>query len=265
MISIFDYLNYREFLKDWIKSKSNSTKGLQSKLASSARISSTFMSRILSGDKQLTPEQGLEMALFIGLTDKEIDYLLLLLEIGRAGSEKLKQRLEKKAKLISKKIEVRIENTTQLSEETKSVFYSSWIYSGIRNYVATPGPHDIMSISNALNIPKDVTASAIEFLIENGLCKKEKNSITYAVKKTHLDAESHYVKIHHTNWRHKAIQNMHLKKTNDLFFTSPMSLSEETAEEIRSLIPELIQKVMKKVEPSPSEKVYCLNLDWFEV
>lgn len=265
MISIFDYLDYRKFLKIWITEQSKSTKGLQSKLANSARISSTFISRILSGDKHLTSEQGLEMAIYMGLNDQEIDYFLLLLEIGKSGSEKLKQRLEKKAKLISKKIDVRIENTTSLNEEVKSVFYSNWIYSGIRNYVATPGPHDVLSIAHALHIPKNITADALQFLIQNGLCKIQKGSITYAIKRTHLDSDSAYVNTHHTNWRNKAIQNMPLKKSNDLFFTSPMSLSEETAQEIRALIPDLIQKIMKKVEPSPSEKVYCLNLDWFEI
>ena len=50
----------------------------------------------------------------------------------------------------------------------------------------------------------------------------------------------------------------------NLFYTCPMSLSLETAEEVRRLLPQFIEQVLKKVGPSPSEKVYCFSMDWFE-
>jgi hypothetical protein len=84
------------------------------------------------------------------------------------------------------------------------------------------------------------------------------------MKKTHLDAESPFINNHHINRRHKAIQTMEQRKSSNLFFTGPMSLSQDTAQEIRQMLPQLIETVMKKVEPSPSENVYCLNVDWFE-
>jgi hypothetical protein len=55
---------------------------------------------------------------------------------------------------------------------------------------------------------------------------------------------------------------MERKKEEDIFFTSPMSLSVEAAEEVGKLIPNFIQTVMETVGPSNSEKVMCLNLDW---
>lgn len=57
---------------------------------------------------------------------------------------------------------------------------------------------------------------------------------------------------------------MNLQNENDLFFTSPMSLSKEAAEKIRQELPAFIEKISKIVIPSKSEVIRCLNIDWFE-
>lgn len=264
MPSIYSFLDYREFLKKWIEQRALQTKGLQSKLATAAGVSSTLISRILSGDKHLSSEQALEMGEYMGLNDAEISYLILLVEIGRAGSTKLKSKLTHEAQLVAKKVSIRILNSSQVSEEIKSVFYSSWIYSGIRNWVATPGPHDVNSLSQAMGLPKKVVANAVDFLIKNGLMTKTSKSLQYASSKTHLDADSPYINHHHRNWRHKGIEKMESKNSEHLFFTSPMSLSKKTALEVRQVLTEAIAVIMKKTEPSPSEVTYCLNLDWFD-
>ncbi len=73
-----------------------------------------------------------------------------------------------------------------------------------------------------------------------------------------------FVVKHHQNWRMRGLQMMDSYDDKHLFATLPMSISEETAEEIRHLLPKLIEQILEKVGPSKSEKVYCLNLDWFE-
>jgi uncharacterized protein (TIGR02147 family) len=264
MLSVYDYLNYRNFLKDWIQAESKKSKGIQTKLAAAAGVSSTLISRILSGSKNLTSEQANEMAEYFGFNDVETRYFILLVEIERAGTVKLKNRLLNEAKSVAKKVSVRIANSSQINEEIKSVFYSSWIYSGIRNLVATPGPHDVNSIANKLGLPKKTVANAVEFLVANNLCSSGKNGIQYASSKTHIDFDSPYINNHHRNWRHKGLHTMENKNSDHLFFSSPMSLSKETAEEIRLLLSRAIEDIMKKTGPSPSEVTYCLNLDWFE-
>lgn len=264
MKSIYDFQDYRLYLKSWILDKSAETKGLQGKLALAANISSTLMSRILSGEKHLSLEQAVEIADFLGLNESESEYFIILVEIGKAGSHKLKTKLLNQAQAIAKKVSVRISNTSGIDENIKSIYYSTWIYAGIRNLVATPGKHDVLSISQRLAIPKNIAANALDFLIQNGLCIQGPSGISYASKRTHLDAESVFINNHHGNWRYKSLQMMEQRKPSNLFFTSPMSLSRETAAEIRQMLPQLIETVMKKVEPSPSENVYCLNVDWFE-
>jgi len=56
-----------------------------------------------------------------------------------------------------------------------------------------------------------------------------------------------------------------LRPTEELAYTAPMTLSRSDAIRIRSLLADLVEKVDQIVVPSPSEKLFCLNLDWFEV
>lgn len=264
MHSIYDFKDYRVFLKNWIGEHSARTRGLQGKLAQAAQISSTLMSRILSGEKQLSLEQAAEIAEYIGLNESETEYFLILVEIGKAGSFKLKSKLISQADKLAQKVSVRISKTVGIDENIKAIYYSSWIYAGIRNLVATPGEHNVISVSQRLGLPKLVVANALEFLVSNGLCKVENNSITYSVQRTHLEADSPFINKHHFNWRGKALQSMEYKKDTNLFFTGPMSLSKEVSQEIRQMLPQFIEDIMKKVGPSSSELVYCLNIDWFE-
>jgi hypothetical protein len=47
-------------------------------------------------------------------------------------------------------------------------------------------------------------------------------------------------------------------------FTGPMVLSKEVAVEIRKELVSMIERVTKKVGPSKSEQLHCLNVDWFK-
>jgi hypothetical protein len=51
----------------------------------------------------------------------------------------------------------------------------------------------------------------------------------------------------------------------ELFYTGPMTLSVETMREIRKDLIELIDKTVRKIEPSPAEELACMNIDWFKV
>jgi hypothetical protein len=49
-----------------------------------------------------------------------------------------------------------------------------------------------------------------------------------------------------------------------LHFTSPMSLSEEAAADIRRILLSAIERAQKAARPSAPETVRCLNIDWFD-
>lgn len=265
LISVFDFEDYRDFLNSWIDAQS--VRGLRAQLAQALGVSSTLVSLILKGEKHLSLEQAAEAVDYLGLQEKEADYFFLLVELGKAGSHKLRQRLKQKItqqKTESKQIGKRVKKDLELSETQSAIYYSSWIFTGIRNLTALEKHHDVMSIATRLNLPPSSVHKALDFLIEAGLCKLEKNHITYGPAYTHVNQDSPFVNKHHQNWRFRGIQQMDTRLESDLYYTCPMSLSVEAEEKVRNLLLKTIQEALKVVGPSPSEEVRCLNIDWFK-
>lgn len=265
--SIYDFLNYREFLRYWIDHYPDGSWGLLGKMAEALGVSPSMISLVLKGDKTLTPEQSMAMCEFMLLNEKETDYFFLLVDFDRAGLHTLKKRIEKKIKesrQAANQLKNRIKTDKELSDEAKAQYYSHWYYTGIRNLIAIDGVNTIQQIAQRTQLPPHLVSKVVEFMLENNLCKKEKDKLTYNFAHTHLDANSPFVSRHHQNWRQYAFSKMDANLHEDLFFTSPMSLSVEAAKEIRRLLPNLIENVKKIAGPSDSETTYCLNIDWFE-
>lgn len=266
-MSIYDFSEYTSFLRAWIAAKPKRGRGEIRRMADVLGVNPALISQALSGEKCLSLELTADLVTHLGLTEKEADYFILLVEYARAGSVRLKQVFKKRiveAQKRATRVSERIQKDRELSDETKSVYYSSWTYTGIRNLTAIEGMQDIDSIATRLKLPKPVVSKVVSFLLEHGLCRHEGGHLTYGPMWTHVPADSPLVVKHHQNWRLRGFTTMEDPSEAHLFFTSPMSLSREAAEEVRKMLPSFIEKVQKIVGPSPSETVRCLNIDWFE-
>lgn len=268
MVSIFDFNSYREYLAAWIQAQPNKGRGIKGQLARTLNVSPTLISFVLNGSKLLTLEQASDLADFIGLNETECDYLLILVEFERAGHHRLRQKLARKinsAQEKAKKISSRVKKDMDLTDEQKTIYYSSWIYTGIRNLVAIGEFKDAGSIAKRLSLPLALVHKAIQFLLENGLCVERNGVLTLGpALYTHTDADSPHANKHRQNWRLFGLNVMDQKRESDLFYTCPMSLSDKDVQKIRGLILSYVQEILNIMKPSRSEKVCCLNIDWFE-
>lgn len=267
MLTIFDFLNYRDYLKAWIETQGEQGYGLKGRMAAALKISSSLVSQILKGEKGLTADQASDLADFLGLSEIESDFLHLLVEFDRAGSIRYREKLKKKISSLqvqSRSVGKRVPRHKELSDEQKGIYYSSWLYTGVRNLTAIPDMDRLDKMSEVLKVEPAIISKILRFLLDHGLCREEGGKITYGPASTHVDNDSPFVNKHHQNWRLQAIQNMERRRDSDLFFTSPMSLSRKAAAEIRVLLPTVIQSVMKISGPSDSEMAACLNIDWFD-
>lgn len=82
---------------------------------------------------------------------------------------------------------------------------------------------------------------------------------------THVEASSPWAHVHHRNWRERAMALVDQEATTGVHFTSPMTLSLTDADRIREMSLRFMEDVYEVVDPSPSETLYCMNLDWFKV
>lgn len=267
MTDIFNFSDYRLYFKELMGLQEKVDKKYRSKLTEAMRISSSLFSQILKGEKNLSSEQSLEAANFIGLGDRETEYLITLADLGRAGSTKLQTRLKLKAQQLqseAKAIASRVPKDVALSDLDKAIYYSSWIYTGVRNLLPTPAGGELKSIADRLGLPLEKVDKAVNFLIEIGLCENKQGKLHYKPGFTHLDSNHPLILRHHQNWRQRAIAKMDFYKDPHVHYTSPMSLSASAAEKIRDRLREEIKQIIHESRDGSPEIGYCLNIDWFE-
>lgn len=265
-VSIYHFQSYKDFYNSWVENQPRQGFGEYRRLAKELNISTTMVSQVFKGDKHLSLELASELCEYLRLDDGETDYFILLVELERAGSHKLRKLLLRQVKdrqEKSRKLENRVK-TKELSAEAKMTFYSSWMYSGVRLLADTGGFNDAEVISSRLNLPRNHVQKILDFLIENNLLVEEKGKLKMGSARTHVGSSSPMVTRHHQNWRIHAMSKIQQNSEDDFFYTGPMVLSEEVALWIRQELPSFVEKLNARLIPSPSEVVRCLNIDWFE-
>ena len=267
-MSIFNFENYRFFLKKYLLSLSKKGRGEINRWAEHLRVNASLISQIMGGSKEFTIEQANALAEYLGLTPIEMDYFIILIQIERAGTHKLKKYFQQKAiEMRTRALEVseRVKKDRVLTDEEKSIFYSSWIYSAVRMFCSVNESQSIESIGDRFQIERERVIETVNFLVEAQLLIKEGIEYKIGPLSTHLERTSSHVLKHHSNWRVKAIQHSDFLTAKELMYTSPISLSREDFQIIREGLVQLIQQVVARVKESPAEDVACLNLDFFWV
>lgn len=267
MTDIFEYKNFRKWLKDWLKEQPKGGRGLLGKWAERLRVHPSLLSQVLADKRPLSTDTALGIAEEMGLKELETEYFLLLVQIDTCQTDKLRRNLQKKIDRMvidSKKISSRVHSAQEMTAEEKAIFYSTWHYSGIRNLTSVPAYQSVPEIAQRLNMHPDAVKNIIEFLVAGGYCIQQGDRITAGTQKTYVSADSPHVLRHHQNWRTHAMHQAVRRNPEDLFLTMAFSLSEADAGKLRKLLPQWFQEVSRIVDPSPSETVRCLNIDYFE-
>ena len=268
MQAVFTYADYRKFVKDAFKARVKNGFGQASKLALEIAVNTTFVSQVLKGDKNFSSEQALATANFLNLNQLETQYFLLLVQLDRAGTLKYKSYIKSelaKLKAQSEELVNRLQHEVRLTEEQRATFYSDWIYSAVRLATLLPNINSVAKIAAYYSLPEKKTKEIVDFLLQCGLLKQEKGELRIGPLSTHLDGKSPWIKAHHSNWRQQALNKISEGDASALHYSAPMTMSFADAEKIRELLIEAINNVDKILEPSPSEKLVCLNIDWFTV
>ncbi len=266
--SLFDFDDYKKYVHEWLLKMPHGGHGQLSRIAKHLSISSVSVSHVFNGVRDLSEEQAVEIAEFFGFSELEGDYFLLLVQLERAGSFKLKARVKTqitKVLVQAQDLKSRLTQDVEMDEAAQSQFYSNWFFSGVSLATSIEGLQSLESISKYLGLSRSKVREVLDFLLIYGLVEERKDGFHIGHKHTHLSAKSLLVSRHHANWRLKALENMNELSPEEIFYTGPMTMSVETMREIRRDIVELIDNVLKKVGPSPSEEIACLNIDWFKV
>jgi hypothetical protein len=124
---------------------------------------------------------------------------------------------------------------------------------------------DAAAIAGRLNLPPGLVNQVLDFLLQSNLIKRNGARLELVSKRTHLAASSPLAAAHHRNWRVAAMNRYEAMSARDFAFTSPLTVSRDDAARIRELLVGAVAAVAKIVEPSDSETMRILNIDWLEL
>lgn len=265
---IFDYHDYKKYFLQRIEAMPRGGRGQLQKLAAHLSVHPTLVSQVFRGPKNLTPEQACKAADYLGLTERESDYLLALVEHERAGNPPLRSYWKRRLDALreeDREVANRIAPARRISDEQRAEFYSSWEYSATRLATSIERLRTIDALAERLGLPPKRVAEIAEFLVKTGLCARKNGKLETGPSRTHLPADSPIVSRHHLNWRLKAIEAHPNLRKHELAFSAPVSIGKREREKVRAILLEAIEKVSDLVSGSDPEDVCCLNIDWFDL
>lgn len=267
-MKIFKHQEYRYVIKEYLQNLPKKGFGASQKLSQHIGIHPTQLSQILAGQKDLTVDQALAFTKYVAFSKIETEYFIALVQWARAYTVDAKSYFQQRLQDITteaKEVRSHISEKFELSDVDQAIFYSSWIYSAIRLACSFEGGQTLETLEEKFLLERNRIGEVIRFLLDKGLCIERDQRFYIGPSFTHLEKKSPFLVRHHLNWRNKALQKMDRIEDDELFFTGPISLSQEDFAQLKALLLNLISETSKIVKVSPAEQLCCLNIDLFKV
>jgi uncharacterized protein (TIGR02147 family) len=266
--SIFEYSDYKLYLKEKIQSLPSKGRGVKLKLAEYLQCQNTFVSQVLNGEPHFSLEQGARLNNFFDHSNDEAKFFLLLLHFSRAGNSELKKFYQEEMSFLITKnsdLKKRTNMKGSLREKDQDIYYSSWLYSAIHILVTINEFRNVSQISKRFNLSKDKTLEILGFLTDSGLLQRDGSNYTSGSTRIHLSKDSPHINRHHTNWRMRAVNSIDMNQPSDLHFSNVVSMGEKDIVRIREIFIKAIAEARSIIKDSPEEKLHSICVDFFEV
>ncbi len=267
MKSVFAFDHYKDYLVA-LSGPKEKRSGFRSRMAAALSCQPTFVSQVLSSTPNFSLEQGYVVSDFLGHSKDEKKYFLLLIEVARAGSKSLEKYFKSEIEEFKKRRLVLTERENRslaLPEITQAIYYSSWHFAAIHVALTVPELRRADSLSEYFRIPKKRILEVLDFLVKTQLAKKSGAEYLVGNVKVRLGNSSSNIIKHHTNWRNQAIESLERENENELHYSGAISLSDKDIISLKEKLLDFIQDCVHVVADSKEEKVFCLNLDFFNL
>jgi uncharacterized protein (TIGR02147 family) len=267
-MNIFEFLDYRSFLREYIKQLPKRGHGEINKMAKAAAIHPSLLSQILSGEKNLSLEQAQRIAVYIDLTIQEMDYLLNLVQFQRSGTHELKSFFRQKLnllKLASTELSQQVRQDQQLTEEEKSILYSHWLYLAVWLFTSIGDGKALEDVGVQFGITRERAVEILNFLVATKLCVLDRGRYQMGSQSIHVGRGSPHLHKHHTNWRIRAIEASDKIDLDELMYSAPISVSKSDFAKIKDRLTEVIKEATDLALASSAEEVVYFGLDFFRI
>jgi uncharacterized protein (TIGR02147 family) len=241
---------------------------IKTRLAAAAKCKQSYFSNVLGGKVNLTVDQAFGISKFMGLTDIETEYFLLLVQLARAGDPDLKSFLKNRIKIMRQsefKLEKKFLKKDRLSPAQVRVYYSSWHHQSIHMLLTIPKYGRVENIAKRLNLPVETALSKLKTLESIGLAEKVGEYWRSILKDIHIPIHDPSSLGHQIQWKLQAISDLQNPRTEGLHYSSVYSLSFEDFQKLKSMMVSFIEETRVQVEKSREEDIAHFQLSFFQV
>ena len=267
MTNIFDFTDYRELLLSIVKHRT-ARGGTQASLAEAMGCQAAYFSQVLKGRGELTEDHIIGLCEYLELDENSSEYFLLLLRTSRAGTNKLRSYLKKQSKKLAEKsklLENRLQASKDISNEALGIYYcSSWIPSLLHVATSCEDLQTIKQLKARFNLPEDLIETHLRDLEKFDLVAFDQGRWKYAGGSMHFPKSSPLDQQLQLGRRQLSSQSIPLRRTDDLNYSVVFACDQETKKLIHAKFLETIDFIHKTVEPSPSEEVFTICIDFFK-
>jgi uncharacterized protein (TIGR02147 family) len=264
---VFEHNDYKDVLNFQI-AENRERRGYRSELSEAAGCQLSYLSQVLHSHVHLTPDHAAGLADFWGLDSDERDYFMELVNIARAGSQKLKAILLKRLAEIRERHEnlaKRYKKKNAVSPEDQAVYYSSWHLSAIHILLTIPEFRTAPQIAKRVGLPLPMVLESLEQLAKIGLAIKKESIWHPGHSDIHLAKDSVLTAMNHSNWRSRALLDAYKRDSGGIHYTAVHSLGRTDFEKLKDMVLRFIDQTRAVVRPSAEEELACMTLDWFVV
>jgi uncharacterized protein (TIGR02147 family) len=269
---IYDYDAYKPYLNERLDNyRAGGGRGSRTKLSKSIGCQTAYTAQVLRGSAHFSLEQAEAINDFLGHSDEEGLFFLLLIQRERAGTKNLRRRFDQQIKLIRRErlsLVKRLKVVQPLGQHEQVTYYSAWYYAAIHALVSIPRFRGVAEISSYLQLDIKKVREAIEFLTSVGLLDYDSSKVKSLVvghERIHLGADSPLIAKHHANWRLQALRALERPDSEDLHYSSAISISEADAARVREILIRTIETIKSIIKQYDGETAKCLSFDFFKI
>jgi uncharacterized protein (TIGR02147 family) len=232
-MDVYFFDSYRKLIEARIDAEIDP--GSRGRLAKAARCNPSWITRVLSGAVDFTPDQAYGIAQYFGLNKSEEDYFLLLVEHERAATPALKTRIKDKLgalKTFGKSVGSSVKNEAGLLEDKAPQYYSSWIYAAahVACMIQSFSTRELCSL---LRVDSELLSATLRGLEEMGLVTAQAGKWHATGKSLHLPSRHSMARAGHVCWRNRTIQFLQEGTSDGFHYSGVHHLAKRDVEIIR--------------------------------
>jgi uncharacterized protein (TIGR02147 family) len=269
MYSIFRAKNYRTYMVQRVAEIQGQERGVLVRMARYLRIQPSYLTHVVQGKSDLSLEQAEQLNAFLGHSDTEAEYFLLMVSEERAGTSSLKKHFNGKRKLLEQEedtLSARFKTQDTVDEELLEKYYDSWAFGAVHALISVPGYSTPESLSERLSLPVSRVTSILSELVRAGILERGEKAYRVGTRRIHLPRDEQKIHNFHSQWRQRSIEKLQKDpREDDLFYSSVITLSKTDLVEIRRMFSDTLQEAKAKIRDSKDETLAVLNIDLFEL